>query len=323
MATASDVLEYAALRTGLGAAACIPLSAASAIAAQVATLGYWPLRVRRAVVESQLAAAFPDWRQSAVRRVARKAYEHLGRTAVEAALLPTLSHARVRAMFEGEGDWPVLERALARGRGVIVVTGHIGNWELAGAYIAARGVSVTGVVRRMTNPLFDRYLTATREQAGLAVIADDPVRRVPRALRSGQVVALVADQGVKGMASTYVPFFGRLAKTPRGPGVFALRLGVPLVVGTAIRLPSGKYRALVEPVEVIDTGDRERDVDAVVARYTGVLERWVRQYPEQYLWHHRRWKRRPEHEAELEEQAGGTARAKEVNATSDPSDTEN
>jgi KDO2-lipid IV(A) lauroyltransferase len=113
------------------------------------------------------------------------------------------------------------------------------------------------------------------------------------------VVALVADQGVKGMASTYVPFFGRLAKTPRGPGVFALRLGVPLVVGTAIRLPNGKYRALVEPVDVIDTGDREQDVDAVVARYTAVLERWVRTYPEQYLWQHRRWKRRPEEEDEL------------------------
>jgi len=296
MATASDVFEYAALRTGLGAAACIPLGAASAIAARIATLGYWPLRVRRTVVESQLAAAFPDWDQSGVRRVARQAYEHLGRTAVEAALLPTLSHERVRAMFDGEGDWSVLAAALDRGRGAIVVTGHIGNWELAGAYIAARGVSVTGVVRRMTNPLFDRYLTATRERAGLAVIADDPVRKVPRALRSGHVVALVADQGVKGMASTFVPFFGRLAKTPRGPGVFALRLGVPLVVGTAIRLPSGRYRALVEPVDVTDTGDRERDVDAVVARYTGVLERWVRQYPEQYLWHHRRWKRRPEDE---------------------------
>lgn len=296
MASASDVLEYAALRTGLGAAGWIPLNAASAIAARVGGLGYWPLRVRRGVVESQLTAAFPDWDRRTVRRVARKAYEHLGRTVVEAALLPTLSHERVRALFDGEGDWHVLTDALARGRGAIVVTGHIGNWELAGAYIAARGVPVTGVVRRMTNPLFDRYLNATRERAGLAVIADDPVRRVPRALRSGHVVALVADQGVKGMASTYVPFFGRLAKTPRGPGVFALRLGVPLVVGTAIRLPSGKYRALVEPVDVTDTGDRERDVDAVVTRYTAVLERWVRQYPEQYFWHHWRWKRRPEDE---------------------------
>jgi len=304
MASLVDVLEYAALRAGLGALGCIPFRGAGAIGARVAALGYWPLRVRRGVVESQIAAAFPEWDRRAVGRVARSAYAHLGRTAVEAALLPTLSHERVRALFDGEGDWPVIAKAHGQGRGVIVVTGHIGNWELAGAYIAARGVPIVGVVRRMTNPLFDRYLTTTRERAGLGVIADDPARRVPRALREGQVVALVADQGVKGMASTYVPFFGRLAKTPRGPGVFALRLGVPLVVGTAIRLPSGKYRAVVEPIEVTDTGDRERDVDAVVGRYTAVLERWVREYPEQYFWHHRRWKRRPEEEAELARQPG-------------------
>ncbi len=300
MASVGDVVEYAALRVGLGALGLVPWRAAGSIAGRVARLGYRPLRIRRHVVESQIATAFPEWGAREVRRVARGAYEHLGRTAVEAALLSTLSRERVLDMFDGEGDWARMADALAAGRGVIVVTGHIGNWELAGAYIAARGVGIEGVVRRMTNPFVDRYLTATRERAGLGVIPDDPVRRIPRALRSGHVVALVADQGVKGMASTYVPFFGRLAKTPRGPGVFALRLGVPLVVGTAIRLPSGKYRALVEPILVEDTGDRERDVDAVVRRYTSVLERWVRAYPEQYLWHHRRWKRRPEEEAELE-----------------------
>src|SRR5580658_2087366 len=145
MASATDVLEYAALRTGLGALGCIPLRAAGAIAASVATLGYWPLRVRRGVVESQIMAAFPDWDSRAVRRVARRAYEHLGRTAAETALLPTLSHERIRAMFDGEGDWQVMAQAHARGRGVIVVTGHIGNWELAGAYIAARGLPIVGV----------------------------------------------------------------------------------------------------------------------------------------------------------------------------------
>jgi KDO2-lipid IV(A) lauroyltransferase len=297
-----DLLEYAALRTGLGALGALRWRRAAAVGARLGALGYWPLRVRRGVVESQIAASFPDWDVDRRREVARGAYEHLGRTAVEAALLPTLSHADVIARFEGEGDWSVLARAQALGRGVIVVTGHIGNWELAGAYIAARGLPIDGVTRRMKNPLFDRYLTATRERAGIGVIPENPARHVPRALRAGRVVALVADQGVKGMASTYVPFFGRPAKTPRGPAVFALRLGVPIVVGTAIRLPSGRYRALVEPVEVTDTGDRERDIDAVVARYTATIERWVRAYPEQYFWHHRRWKRRQEEEEELKEQ---------------------
>jgi Kdo2-lipid IVA lauroyltransferase/acyltransferase len=294
VATITDALEYGAARAAIGCLSLMSWDRAVAAGARIAALGYWPLGIRRGVVETQIAGAFPDWDHTRVVQVARAAYENLGRTSVEAALLPGLSRERVISLFDPQGDWDVLAAAHAAGKGVIVVTGHIGNWELAGSYIAARGIPIEGVTRRMTNSMFDRYLTATREKAGLAVIADsDAVRRIPRALRAGHVVAMVADQGTKGMASTFVPFFGRLAKTPRGPGVFALRSGVPVVAGTAVRLPNGKYRAVVEPVDVVTTGDRERDVDAVVARYTEVLERWVRAYPEQYLWHHRRWRRSP------------------------------
>jgi KDO2-lipid IV(A) lauroyltransferase len=87
-----------------------------------------------------------------------------------------------------------------------------------------------------------------------------------------------------------VPFFGRLAKTPRGPAVFALRLETPIVFGVALRQPSGRYALTFEPVEVQNTGDREADVDRIVTDYTATLEKWVRRAPEQYLWHHRRWK---------------------------------
>jgi KDO2-lipid IV(A) lauroyltransferase len=119
-------------------------------------------------------------------------------------------------------------------------------------------------------------------------------------LRSGRAVAFLVDQGAVGLASTWVPFFGRLAKTPRGPAVFALRLGTPVVFGTALRQPSGRYHLSFEPIEVVETGDREADVDRIVADYTLVLERWVRRAPEQYLWHHRRWKhQRPGTPAEL------------------------
>ena len=121
----------------------------------------------------------------------------------------------------------------------------------------------------------------------------DAVRRTPRALADGHAVAFLADQGVKNLASTYVPFFGRPARTPRGPAVFALRLDVPTVFGTAIRMPSGRFVLYFESIAVDATGDRERDVDRIVARYTAVLERRVRETPEQYFWHHRRWRRQP------------------------------
>jgi KDO2-lipid IV(A) lauroyltransferase len=125
----------------------------------------------------------------------------------------------------------------------------------------------------------------------MTVVHDEmAVRLVPRSLRAGRAVAFVVDQGALGLASTWVPFFGRLAKTPRGPAVFALRLGVPIVFGVALRQPSGRYRLALEPIDVTPTGDRDRDIDRIVATYTAVLEQWVRRAPEQYFWHHRRWK---------------------------------
>jgi KDO2-lipid IV(A) lauroyltransferase len=129
----------------------------------------------------------------------------------------------------------------------------------------------------------------------VTVIFDhDAVKRIPRAVREGKAVGLLADQGVKGLAASYVPFFGRLARTPKGPAVFALRFGIPCVLAVVVRETDGRYRMLFEPVPVTDTGDREGDTDRIVAAYTAQLERIVRQYPGQYLWHHRRWRRQPD-----------------------------
>lgn len=292
--TIAHRLEYGALRAVLGGLRTMSWDRATRVGAAIGAIGYAPLRVRRSVVEKQVAAAFPELDAAAVSRIARASYEHLGRTTIETALLSTLGREQVLELFEGVDGWDAVEAGLAQGKGLIFVTGHVGNWELAGAYTAARGVGLDAVARRMANPLFDAYLTRTRQRLGMTVVHDaDAVRRTPRSLRDGRAVAFVSDQGVLGLASTFAPFFGRPAKTPRGPAVFALRLGVPVVFGCALRQPSGKYRISFEPVPVAATGDRERDVDETVAAYTATLERWVRRAPEQYFWHHRRWRRQP------------------------------
>lgn len=283
--------EYAALRVATAALERVGFQRAGRFGARVGALGYWPLGIRRHVVERQIAAALPAMSAEQVHRVARAAYEHLGRTSIETAVLPSYDPREIVDLFEAVSGWSIVEERLARGKGLIVVSGHLGNWELGGAYVAARGVPIDVVARHMANPLFDRYLTRTRQKIGMTVIHDEQaVRRVPRALREGRAVAFLVDQGAVGLASTWVPFFGRLAKTPRGPAVFALRLGTPVVFGAVVRAPSGRYRLTFEAIPVRPTGDREADVDRIVADYTAVLERWVRRTPEQYLWHHRRWK---------------------------------
>jgi len=288
-------VQYGAMRTVLGALDLLSWKRAAALGERLGTLGYKPLGVRRKVVERQIAAAFPGLDEAEVLRIARESYAHLGRTTIETALLGTLPSNAVLGLFEGADNWACVERAMAAGKGLIFVTGHLGNWELGGAYLAARGVGLDVVVRNQENPLFDAYLNRTRERIGMTVVRDsEAVKRTPRSLKAGRAIAFLSDQGVLGLASTFVPFFGRPAKTPRGPAVFALRLKVPVVFGTALRQPSGRYRISFEPVTVQDTGNRERDVDAVVAEYTKTLERWVRKAPEQYFWHHRRWKRQPD-----------------------------
>ena len=288
-------LEYGSLRAIIGLLGAMRWKRAVRAGAALGRVAYQPLGIRRGVVESQIAAAFPELGEPEVRSIACGAFEHLGRVTVETALLSRVDPAWVLELFAAVDGWDTVERLLAQRRGLIMVTGHLGNWELGGAYIAARGVPLDVVVRRMGNPLFDGYLTRTRSRLGMAVVRDrDAVKRAPRTLRDGGAVAFLTDQAGLNLASTFVPFFGRPAKTPRGPAVFALRLEAPVVFGTALRLPDGRYRLSFEEVPVQHTGDREKDVDELAVNYTRILERWVRRAPEQYFWHHRRWKRQPE-----------------------------
>lgn len=282
------------MRGTIGALRALSWESACRIGAKLGALGYRPLGIRKRVVERQIAAAFPAMSQEEVIELARASYEHLGRSAIETALLNSLGRDGIQRLVETVDGWELIEEVMAARKGAVLVTGHIGNWELAGAYVAARGIPLDAIVRGMANPLFDAYLNHTREEIGITVVHDsEAVRRTPRSLRGGRAVAFVADQGVLGLASTFVPFFGRPAKTPRGAAVFALRFDVPVLFVVALRKPNGCYRLVVERIETDKTGDKDRDVDAIVARYTEHLERWVRVVPAQYFWQHRRWRRQP------------------------------
>jgi KDO2-lipid IV(A) lauroyltransferase len=271
-----------------------PFRFGSQVGAWIGVLGY-RLGIRARVTETQIAFAFPEKSGDEVKRLARESYENLGRTSLEAALMERRSPQDLLDLFEQVENFDEFGLALGEGRGALLVTGHLGNWELGGSYIAARGVPVDAIARHMSNRVFERYLTRVRQRFGVTVVFDDAaVRHIPRSLRSNRVVGMLCDQGVAGLASVYVPFFSRLAKTPRGPAVFALKLQVPVLFVVPVRLPSGRYRLVVERLEVDDTGDREADVVALVAKYTARMEYWVSQYPGQYFWQHRRWKYQPE-----------------------------
>jgi Kdo2-lipid IVA lauroyltransferase/acyltransferase len=278
----------------VGALAALPFSIGSRVGAMLGALGYF-VGIRRRVVEAQITFAFPDLPRERVNEIAKRSYENLGRTSLETALMEHQGKAILTDLFDEVDGWGHITSAMALQRGVLLVTGHLGNWELGGSYIAARGIPIDAIARHMSNRLFERYLTRVREDYGVKVIFDElAVREIPRSMRAARMVGMLSDQGVGSLASSFVPFFGRMAKTPRGPAVFALRLNVPMVFVIAIRKTNGKFRLIVEPLEVVDTGDRDADTLRLVAQYTERLEYWVRQYPEQYFWQHRRWKIQPD-----------------------------
>jgi len=292
--TVAQRAEYGALRTIATLLRPFGWRTASRVGAAVGGLGWWPLRIRAARVERTIRACFPEFSDARVREVARESYRGLGRVAIESIVLSRATKEDVLAAFDDSPTFAVLERAFAKGRGVVLVAGHLGNWELSAAYMTARGLPIDAIAMHMANPLSDAFFKRTRERFGMRVLfADESVRAIPKALRDGRGIGFLSDQSAKGLASTVVPFFGRPARTPRGAAVFALRNDVPMVFVVALRGPDGRYTAHFEDVPLVRTGEKEASIDATVLSYSQVLERLVRENPEQYFWQHRRWKGQP------------------------------
>jgi len=250
------------------------------------------LGVRREVALDNLACAFPERGDAERQAILAEHYRELGRVCCEYARLPELAHAPGDEVVAAARGLDHLEAARAQGRGVILLTGHYGNFELLGAWLARR-YPLDIVVQELANPGVDAILARARRDAGVGLIPRGAgVRRVFHALRENRCVALVADQDAR-RSGVFVPFFGRCCSTPAGPAELALRTGAPLVMGFALRRPDGRHELeLLPPLAMPDTHDRAA-VIALTAAHTAVLEEWVRRRPATWFWLHRRWKTAP------------------------------
>ncbi len=245
------------------------------------------LRLRRRTVEENLRIAFPEWSEDERRTVALDAYRHLGREGIALLRLGALSADELRARTEIDG-WEHVEAAMEGGRGAILLTGHLGNWEVGGAAIALRGVPLDVVGKAQSNPLFDRRIRTMREGFGMRPIyRHEATRPLLKGLREGRAAALVADQNVRS-GGVFIPFFGKEAATARGPGVLSTRTGAPPIFVAVHRLPGSRarYQLTIRPIEA------EGEV-AILEGYHSLLEAAIREAPDQYFWFHRRWKTRP------------------------------
>ena len=285
--------EFALARSLEQAVSLLPERAADRFGARVGRAIH-ALGIRRDTVEENLRIAFPQRSAEWLESTTRAAYEHLGREAAAMLRLSKLDPKAVIAKTITHG-WDELEDALSLGRGVILVTGHYGNWEIAAAAVAARGLPIGAIVRRQGNRLVDERLQQLRRNLGVETIYQGQApARVPRILRSNGVVGIVGDQDAR-RSGVFVPYFGRLASTHRGPALFALRLGAPVFSCIARRLPGSdvRYEVRGRRVAFEPTGNVDEDVRALTTELSRRLEEEVRVAPEQYFWFHKRWKTRP------------------------------
>lgn len=261
----------------------------------IATIAYGVLSRLRNVGQRNLELAFPEMRAAERAGILRLEYRNLGWLLAEFCQMPsyTLEFASRFIRYEG------LEHYLAardRGKGVLVLTGHLGAWELSSFYHSLAGYPMGMVIRRLDNPLVDRMVNRIRCLHGNRVLhKDDFARGLLASMRAGETVGILMDTNMTPPQGLFVPFFGVSACTASGLARVALKTDAAVVPGFLLWEGSERQYVLHFYPELTLTSSDNAEADAAdnTARFTAVIEDAIRKYPSQWLWMHRRWKTRP------------------------------
>ncbi|MBK9156319.1 MAG: lysophospholipid acyltransferase family protein [Chloracidobacterium sp.] len=292
-------LEYAAVRGLLGFLGLLPRRAAVAAASGAAVAGYYVLGRLRRVAFTNLRIAFPDLDEAGRRRLAKGAFRNLGRIIGEMSQFAKASREDVNRLIEFRIDpevYNTYKRLQSEGRGVIIVTPHLGNWEVLVFGWAVHDGPMSYLARPIDNPMIERLTHRLRTKFGNRPIGkSNSVMAASRVLREEGLLGILADVNAHPKEGVFVPFFGKEACTSTGVALLALRTNsMILPMCAAWDEAEGRYMGIHGPLmEPIVTGDRKEDVKRTTAAFTAELEKFVRRYPDQWLWIHKRWKTRP------------------------------
>ncbi len=294
-------VEYAVAWALLKTVSMLPRSLAIKAGLWVGALAHAVLPHLRRHAEINLRLAFPELEDRERRRIKRGVFRNLGRLLGEISQFPRLNSDNIKSIVEYEGLENYLA-AMAQRRGVILLTGHIGAWELSVYAHSIHGHPMSFLARRVDNPLVERLAESYRSRYGnRSIDKKNSVREVLRALKSGGVVGILADLNSSREEGVFVDFFGVPACTTAGVATLALRTGAVVLPGYLVWDEETPIHRLhfEKPIETIDTGNQKEDVMANTERYTKAMESIIRRHPDQWLWIHRRWKTRPEGEPEI------------------------
>jgi KDO2-lipid IV(A) lauroyltransferase len=287
--------EYCFVRLFVGGLRILPRNLARAVGAGIGWLAFTFLGRLRKVGLRNLELAFPEKVASEREAILRAVYRNLGYLLAEFCQMPGYTAEQASRFIRYDGLENYLA-ARARGKGVLVLTGHLGAWELSSFYHSLMGYPMGMVIRRLDNPLVDEFVNRIRCLHGNRVIhKDDFARGLIATMRAGETVGILMDTNMTPPQGFFVPFFGVEACTASGMARIALKTGAAVVPGFLLReeKEQGYVLRFGHELDLVRTADSEADALANTALFTSVIEGYVREYPDQWLWMHRRWKTRP------------------------------
>ncbi|MCH2171542.1 lysophospholipid acyltransferase family protein [Myxococcota bacterium] len=290
-----DALEYAAYRIGWELLGRLPEGISHTAASGLARLAF-TLDDRRADVSLvNLRIAFPGLPDSEYHRIAQESYQHIAWNAIDLASASRREASQLLERFELIG-WENYERAMAAGRGAVVVTAHLGSFECALQALSTRARGLTVAARPLSNRRVSHHLFEQRARTGARIVPHrGSLRDLLKTIRRGQAVVFANDQYARRTRGIPIPFFGVRALTSPGPALLALRCGAPLLPFYTFRMTHHRHRAVVMPAIISDsTGDRKADLARLTAELNTALEGAIRDHPEQWIWGHRRFRNSPD-----------------------------
>ncbi len=290
MAKLSHEIEYFFTLLGVRLAQALPAVMADRFGAALGSLAHCVLTSRRRITHDNLMRAMGEMLSDQERElIVREVFRNTGRTLIEFARLGKTIRYGLDELIVGDGlDY--MRSVHEQGKGGIVVTAHFGSFELFGAWVGSRGFPMDFLTGVQHNEKVNRLLNGFRSETGVGLISiDRSLLPVFKSLKANRFIGLIADQHAP--AGVVVDFFGRPAATPKGPAAFAVKSGAPLLPFVMRRESYDRHVVMAgEPIYPPATGDTEADIITLTKAYTDFFEDKIRQYPDQWLWTHRRWK---------------------------------
>lgn len=292
----ADFAVYLAVRFAVALVQALPLAAARSFARGLAWIAFRVDRRHRDVAKDNLRHAFPDrYSDDELDQLVARVYRHFLTLVIEIAVLPRKLHVHNWRNYIKLIGADKTVGALTSGKPLLIVTGHYGNWEMAGFALGLLGFRTYAVARVLDNPHLEKFLKDFRQKTGQKILAKKgDFDQMQDLLANGAAIATLADQDA-GPRGLFVNFFGRPASTYKSIALLSVEYNVPIVVIAVPKVaqPMNYHIETLDYIDPAEYSERGDAAKAITQRYTSALESAVRRYPDQYFWLHRRWKHQP------------------------------